>query len=33
VLKAADGFAEFLANRPEAAEGRTPLEALEQIRW
>jgi endonuclease G len=32
-LKAADGFAEFLANRPEAAEDRKPLESLDQIRW
>lgn len=32
-LKAADGFAEFLADRPEAADDRRPLESLDQIRW
>ena len=31
-LKAADGFAEFLANRPEAAADRQPIESLDQIR-
>jgi endonuclease G len=32
-LKAADGFAESLANRPEEAEDRKPLESLDEIRW